>query len=209
MNTMQYTIHKPGLLILAAGQSKRLGSSKQLLHYEGQGLLNRLIGIVKTSMAAPLTLVLGAAAETIHDQLTDKELDIVIHPAWQEGMASSLRAGLQHLIGTHPETDGVLVLVCDQPFVTTEHIRALFTLQEQTRKPVAASCYAGVSGTPALFHSSVFPGLLALAGDTGARKLIKAMENDVALLNFEKGLVDIDTIEDYHNLISGNRKNDH
>jgi len=200
---MAYKIDNYGFLILAAGQSKRLGSSKQLLLYEGQTLINRLISIVRKASSNPITVVIGANAESIKAAIIDKEVEIVVNNNWEEGMASSLRVGLEKAIASNGSLDGMMIMVCDQPFINEESIQSLLGLQKETNLPMAACYYSNSIGTPALFHKSVFPELLTLKGDTGAKMIIKKRENEVAKLYFEKGVVDIDTLEDYNNLISG------
>lgn len=200
---MPFTIDNYRFLILAAGQSKRLGSSKQLLQYEGQTLINRLIGIIKKATSFPITVVLGANAENIKATVNDQNVDIVVNENWEEGMASSIRAGLETAIASTPNLDGIVILVCDQPFLSQESIRSLLELQKSSGLPMAACYYSNSIGTPAMFHKSVFPELLTLKGDTGARLIIKNRENEVAKLHFDKGVIDIDTLEDYNKLISG------
>jgi molybdenum cofactor cytidylyltransferase len=201
---MSSTIRHCEILIIAAGESKRLGEPKQLLQYKGQSLINRLIDTVSDAVNFPITLVLGANAEKIEKQLTNTFLDIVINTDWEEGMASSIKIGLEHLIQKHEQLnysgsqfDGVMILVCDQPFIQTKHIKSLIQLQQSTLLPIAACYYAQVLGTPAIFHKSIFIDLLALKGDIGAKKIINAKEKEVAKLHFENGVIDIDTIEDY------------
>jgi molybdenum cofactor cytidylyltransferase len=205
---MSSKINHCEVLIIAAGESKRLGEPKQLLQYKGQSLINRLIDTVNDAVHFPITLVLGANAEKIEKQLENSTLDIVINKNWEEGMASSIRIGLEHLIQKHEQSnsgetklDGVMILVCDQPFIKTEHISSLLHLQASTLLPIAACYYAQVLGTPALFHKSIFNDLLALKGDIGAKKIINAKEKEVAKLHFENGVIDIDTLEDYEQFI--------
>jgi molybdenum cofactor cytidylyltransferase len=205
---MSSKINHCEILIIAAGQSKRLGEPKQILQYKGQSLINRLIDTVNDAVHFPITLVLGAYAEIIEKQLENTTLDIVINKDWEEGMASSIRIGLAHLIQKHEQSnsgetklDGVMILVCDQPFINTEHISSLLKLQQSTQLPIAACYYAQILGTPALFHKSIFKDLLALKGDIGAKKIINANEKEVAKLHFENGVIDIDTLEDYEQFI--------
>jgi len=212
MNTL---IKHCGILIIAAGQSKRLGQPKQLLMYKGKSLINRLIDTVKEAGEFPITLVLGANAQLIQDQLTDKTINIVFNHHWQQGMASSIKVGLEKIINkvdlgnydssrernNQPIIDGIMILVCDQPFINSHQIKALIHLQQETQLPIAACYYAQVLGTPALFHATVFNELLALQGDIGAKKIISNRAEEVAKLHFEKGIIDIDTIEDYKNWI--------
>jgi molybdenum cofactor cytidylyltransferase len=205
---MAYSIQHCEILILAAGESKRLGQPKQLLTYQGKSIVNRLIDTVKKACQLPITLVLGAHADKIEPQLLDASINVVMNKNWQEGMASSIRVGLEQMLEHHKNDskndkplDGIMVLVCDQPFITAAHINDLLQLHHTTKLPMAACYYAGILGTPAVFHQSIFPELLALKGDMGAKKIIHAREAEVAKLHFEKGMIDIDTIEDYQNLI--------
>ncbi len=197
---MSHSIQHCGILIIAAGESKRLGSPKQLLLYEGKTLINRLIDIAMGSGDFPITLVLGANAEKIQAQLTTKNLQVVINEQWQQGMAGSIVVGLTNVLEKTPLIDGIMVLVCDQPFVNADKIQSLISLQQNSGLPIAACYYANELGTPALFHKSVFTDLLALKGDIGAKKIIKQRENEVAKLHFDEGVIDIDTMDDYNAL---------
>ncbi len=189
------------ILIIAAGQSKRLGKPKQLLTYEGKTLINRLIEIVRSAGELPITLVLGAFAEEIIHQLPDTDLQLVLNPHWEEGMGRSISAGVSHIMQYNPEVDGIIIMVCDQPYITADEISGLIREQRKTGKSIVACAYNGILGTPALFLKEIWKDLLALKGDMGAKKLIGNHEADVSVLYFEKGVLDIDTPQDYKNLI--------
>lgn len=199
---MNYPIISPATVILAGGQSKRLGSPKQLLQLEGTTLLEHTIAAAKQLGVGPVAVVLGAHAEKILPAVTQSGVDIVHNPEWQEGMASSIRIGIQQLLTLYPKTDGLLFLVCDQPFLRADLLSELINLQKHADLPVAASRYGGRLGTPALFHQSVFDHLLELKGDTGARKLLEGMEDQVVVQDFDDGVYDIDTREDYERLLT-------
>ena len=202
MNTVQqYIIDKCAIVIIAAGESKRLGSPKQLLVIEDDTMLNRLVKTVNKALDLPIFLVLGANTALIKPQLPNIKLNIIENKYWQEGMGSSIRKGIQAVVDSAENFNGVLILVCDQPYITKASLQSLIQLQEEKCTPIAASFYANVAGTPALFHKSVFPELLALKGDQGARRIILAREQELAKLHFEKGVLDIDTPEDYKQLL--------
>jgi len=199
---MKYPIQTGAVVIVAAGESKRLGTPKQLLPYQGDTLLNRLIANLKQATDFPVFLIVGASAEKIISAISDTTISIALNENWREGMASSIRLGIQVAQKNIPNLAGILLVVCDQPFIAVPNIQALIKLQQNTDLPIAASYYANTLGTPALFHKTVFPDLLQLSGDVGAKNIIQQREKEVAKLHFEEGLVDIDTPEDYQQLLA-------
>lgn len=198
---MNYLVNKCGIVILAAGKSSRLGSPKQLLHYQGKSLISHTVDVALSTGLHPVIVVLGANSAAIKDELAAKEVMTVENAGWEEGMASSLRVGLQTMQQVAPSVDGIIFLVCDQPFVTKSLLVCLRNEQAETGKPATASSYGGKLGTPALFHRVLWPDLLQLTGDTGARKLLASLADGVAAVPFEEGLADIDTKEDYERLL--------
>ena len=202
----QYNIDNCAVVIIAAGESKRLGLPKQLLLLDNDSMLNRLIKMVQKAVDFPIYLVLGANAEKIQAQLPHTELNVVENKDWQEGMGSSIRLGVQAILESAKKFDGVLILVCDQPYLTEAAIQDLVTLQAAKKTAITASFYANIAGTPALFHASIFPDLLALKGDQGAKKIIQERDQELAKLQFEMGVLDIDTPEDYQQLLKQGSK---
>jgi len=189
------------ILIIAAGQSSRMGRPKQLLDYEGKTLINRLIGIVKSAGDLPITLVLGAFSDEIIHQLPDIDVQLVMNPDWQQGMGRSISVGVSNIIQHNPEVDGIIILVCDQPFISANEISGLIHAQHSTGKPIVACAYNGILGTPALFVREKWKDLITLQGETGAKAIIANHKSDVAVLHFEKGVLDIDTPQDYKSLL--------
>lgn len=203
-----YTINHCGIILLSAGSSTRLGKPKQLLHYHGEGLLHHMVNVAVTARAKPLVVVLGANADLLTAEIDEAKASIAINKNHKTGMASSIITGLKYLVENNPLTDGVIIMMCDQPFVTDGLLNDLIFTQQQTGKPIVASSYANTIGAPALFHKTIFNEFLLLQGDTGARKIIQQHLSDVATVPFEKGNIDIDTQEDYENLMKGTNKNE-
>jgi molybdenum cofactor cytidylyltransferase len=195
-------INHCGIVVLAGGQSSRLGSPKQLLPYAGSTLLRHTVDVAIDADCGPVIVVTGANSMEVMQALTGLKIQLVENPGWQEGMASSLRVGLQEMLVAHPETDGIIFMVCDQPYVNKSVLLCLIGTQHTTGRAVAASSYHGKAGTPALFHHSFFEKLMELKGDKGARMIIAAHPNDVAEVTFEEGAIDIDTREDYEQLLN-------
>ena len=189
------------IVLLAAGMSSRLGSPKQTLIYDGKTLLRHSVEAALGTGMQPVLVVLGA-----NHTLLEKELDaiagirIVVNKGWEEGMASSIRCGVEAALQLEPRLDGLIIMVCDQPFLNTALLKELFQTQQKTGMPVVASSYRDNPGVPALFHKNFFNNLLALKGDTGARKFLKDQAGLVHLVHFPKGETDIDTMSDYTEL---------
>lgn len=188
------------ILILAAGNSSRLGQPKQLLKFKGKSLLKHV-----TAQALEVTpytaVVTGSDHRHIKKEIEDLNIPIVENPDWGEGMGSSVRVGLNTLLNKFPEITKCIVSVCDQPFIEASVFRALISEQESSQKGIVASAYSGTSGTPALFTEKYFKYLSGLSGQEGAKKLLHHFREDTAEISFELGAVDIDTIEDYQRLI--------
>jgi len=132
-------------IVLAAGASRRLGQPKQLLIYGGEMLLERAIRLADEAGAAPVLTVLGANHELIcaSVDLMGKSIP-VINDRWEEGMATSIHAGLKALGAVTSEAKGVLILACDQPRLSSDHLRALIdAFCAQAEASIVASTYAG------------------------------------------------------------------
>jgi molybdenum cofactor cytidylyltransferase len=197
---MQKANKNIGIVILAAGESKRMGTPKQLLTFDNKMLINKAIDIAISTQLKSVVLVLGAFKVKIEANILQDEISIVENINWNEGMASSVRIGLEKLIEISPNIEGVVFMVCDQPYVTKEVIEGLINVQAETGFEAAASRYNGKIGTPALLLKSHFNALFQLKGDTGARKILLENSEKVAIVDFDAGIFDIDTPEDYQNL---------
>ena len=156
-----------------------------------------MVDTANESEASPVVLVLGANAELLEKEVEDKKIHIAVNKDWSEGMASSVRCGLNTLMHIAPVVDSAIIMVCDQPFVTSSLLNRLIVTQRQTGKPIVTSKYETAIGPPALFYKTVFPELLQLKGDAGARKIIEQRRTDVTTVPFDKGIIDIDTEDDY------------
>lgn len=195
-----YNLENYSVIILAAGRSSRLGQAKQLLAYKGKTLLQHAIDSARQIHPDCITVVLGANKELILDQIKLDDVSVVENPNWESGIASSIKAGLNALARSHPASDGLLIMVCDQPFADSSVLQKLIDAQKETGKAIIGCSYDGTHGTPAFFHSSLFPDLLELTGDSGAKKLFEKYQNQSSFVSFDKGSIDIDTSEDYQNL---------
>lgn len=189
-------------IILAAGSSSRLGGEpKQLLRRYGQTLVQRIAQEALSLQAGPVVVVVGANHDRIEAELVNLPLFITYNENWRAGLATSLQTGLT-AISAEP-VDAFLVLLTDQPFVTSDLLRQLITAKQQTGLGIIASHYAdsendtnGVLGVPALFDIRYKTDFMKLSGDVGARKLIRQYPDDCAAVPFPLASIDLDTWQD-------------
>ena len=191
-----------GAIILAAGGSSRFGQPKQLLVFQRESLVGRAVHTASEAGCARIAVVVGNQHDLIETELRETPAFVIHNSKWERGLGTSIRIGLQHLLGAHPKMDAVVLLTCDQPFVEARTISALMRMREDSGKPIVASRYANTLGVPALFDCSCFEALLALLDDSGAKALIESRVDNVAEIAFEQGAIDIDTPADFQRLTS-------
>lgn len=161
-------------IVLAAGSSKRLGTSKQEIVFEGETLVQR--------------------AERLARAVADDVIAVTpqLNPDASEGIASSIRVGVR-MAGDNAR---ILIMLCDQPLITIEHLQDLIA----TASPIVATGYSGIAGVPAVFAPEFASELLALRGDRGARAVIEAHRDVTSVVTFDDAAVDIDTVDDLRKL---------
>jgi len=188
------------IIILAAGSSSRLGQSKQLITINGKSLLEKTTRAALDSGAQTVMVVLGNQA-SVHKKIIEAlPVNIAVAENWSAGMGASLKVGLLALLEDYPATEAIIVTVCDQPYLTAEHLKKLISTYINTASEIVASHYNNTKGVPALFHKSLFQKLFQLEDDEGARKIIRQHEGTMELVLFQKGEIDIDTPEDLTSL---------
>jgi CTP:molybdopterin cytidylyltransferase MocA len=179
-------------VILAAGESRRLGRPKQLLRYRGKPLLRTLAMEACASRCDGIGVVVRGGDPAIDACLEGLPVHVLVNPAWAEGMASSIRVGVTW--ADREGYDGVGLLLSDQFALTASHVDALAGAC-RPGTAIVASRYGGALGVPALFVRAVFPALLALRGAGGAKAVIRAARRVVAV-DWPEGSLDVDTPED-------------
>ncbi len=188
------------LIVLAAGNSTRMGGgAKQLLDFGGESLLRRAASIAIEAEFERVVIVLGANAVKIKREIEDLSVGIVVNGDWGSGISSSIKAGIS-AFSNEQNVDAVVIMLCDQPFVTSKILRRLCKAFARTGKPVVACRYAGTIGVPALFARSVFADLMDLQADEGAKKIIKKYEAETAAVDAPEAAFDVDTVRDYEKL---------
>lgn len=191
-----------GLILLAAGAATRMGTAKQLLPYRGQSLLRRAVETALATTCWPLIVVLGANAESMWAELEGLPVECVKNAAWEEGMGASIRTGMEALSTVEGGTkvESVVLMMCDQPMLTSTHLEALVMAHAMTGNTIVASDYGPTQGPPVLFPHSLFSELRRLEGGQGAKHLLHKYADRLVTVSFPEGLMDVDTPEDYERL---------
>lgn len=185
-------------LLLAAGAAARMGLNKVLLPLEGEPLVRRMARRAIEAGLSPVVVVLGRDADRVAAALADLPCAVAVNPAYVEGMSTSIARGLDAL---PPHVEGAVMLLADQPLVTTEQLRRLREAYETRRAPLVVSDYEGVLGPPTLYRRDLFAELRAARGDGCRKRVIRAHLDAAVRLPFPAAhLADLDTVDDYRRL---------
>jgi molybdenum cofactor cytidylyltransferase len=187
----------PGLILLAAGGSTRMGQRKQLLPWKGRSLLRHCAQIALSTPCRPVIVVLGCAAEACTREIENLEVFPHISVHWKDGLGRSLAEGVMALENRTPDASGALIMLADQPTVTSDLLGKLLARWSPPVYSVAATKYQDGFGVPAIFHRDLFPKLRDLQGNRGARALITQQRDHAIFIAPEIDLVDMDTPEIY------------
>ena len=193
---------KTGIIILAAGNSSRLGQPKQLLTFKDTTLLKNTIEAASLLPNAIVVVVIGSRHELMIKELDSSKIKISFNENWEFGMSSSIVKGMNDLLLINPDIEKCIISVCDQPFISHSVFENLIEEYNKEGKGIVASSYAETVGTPVLFDKKYFKDLLELKGQEGAKKILAKFQNDLNTVSFERGNIDIDTPEDYDKLIA-------
>lgn len=159
------------VIVLAAGSSQRLGSPKQLFDLDGKPLLGQIVADVMAWPVDAVVVVLGASADAILDAIDFGNATVAINDAWTEGLASSLRVGLD-VLARDPKWDRAFVALGNQPCIPETVPGRLLTAAEASRRPAIVPVYRYERGNPVLFDRFLWPRLMTLTGDTAVTALL-------------------------------------
>ena len=187
------------ILVLAAGKSSRMKTTKQLLKFNNKFLLDVVLEKSKKLCSDSIFCVLGANSEKIKKNITTKNVHFIINKNYDKGLSTSIVEGVRFIESKHKNLTGILILLADQPKISSQYLRDLIQLFTIHSKKIVASKYNNSIGVPAIFPSSYFSELKCLKGDLGAKKLLKKEINSIIFSNIDTNFVDLDTPEDLHN----------
>jgi molybdenum cofactor cytidylyltransferase len=182
-----------GVVLLAAGLSRRLGEAKQLLEIGGEKLVRRAARLALATSPLDAVVVTGDHAEAVEEALHGLAVRCVAAEDFDEGMSRSLASGLRHL---DPACAAALVVLCDQPALTAGHLARLVEAWEAAPSSAAASGYLGTAGVPAVLPRAWFSRLMSARGDRGARDLLREHAGEIRVVPDERLGADIDHPEE-------------
>jgi molybdenum cofactor cytidylyltransferase len=174
-------------IILSGGASRRMGSPKALLSYQGRPFLEHLLDVAHHPKIGVRRIVLGADAEPIAKEVDLAPGEIVINEEWEKGQLSSLQAALRSL---PPHTDGAILLLIDHPLISSTLVDELIETFYKSGKPIVLPVYEGRRGHPVIFSSALYEELLNAPPETGARSVVWAHSAEVQIVRTnEEGCV--------------------
>ena len=189
-----------GALILAAGQSSRMGQHKMLLPLLGKPLLLHAVDHALAVNFDEIIVVVGHYADDVRAALAGHRVRIVENPDYQQGQSTSVRAGIAAL---DPGVQAVIILLGDQPLVKPAILKSLLQAWQRSNKPIVVPFYNGQRGNPVLFARSLFPELLNVTGDQGGREVLRRHASEIESVQVADGEAaqDLDTWQEYQALL--------
>jgi molybdenum cofactor cytidylyltransferase len=183
-------------IVLAAGESRRMGLPKPLLRFGPTTFLGQIVSVLRQSRVDHVSVVLGAEAERIQGSIDLSETDVVINKGYAEGQLSSLIAGLKAL---PRQTEAAVICLVDNPFITPALVNPIVDRFRETHSPIVVPVVAGRRGHPALFSSRLFADLLSAPAQEGARHVLRThpdLVSEVDTLD-RAVLIHIESPDDY------------
>jgi molybdenum cofactor cytidylyltransferase len=183
-------------IVLAAGRSTRMGRNKLVLSLDGKPVLQRVLDALKDSKVDETLVVLGGGAEEVRSTVDLGGTKVVVNRRYAQGMSTSIRAGLARV---DRSTDAAIIVLGDQPFLSAALVNAVIDAFQAEGAPVVLPVHRGTRGNPVLFARSVFPEIMRIGGDRGAKSVVEAHEDDVLEVKAEDAgaVIDVDTPSDY------------
>ena len=186
-------------VVLAAGGSRRLGQAKQLLMRDGETLVHRMARLALATQAARVLLVAGGHADAVRAAVAGLDVEILMNPDWEEGLASSLRLAATTLEGSHAPC---LLLGCDQPALQASHLQRLLDGAAASESACAATVHGDALGIPVVVSPAVLAQARALNGDRGLRQALQRLPREsIHLLDASELQFDLDTPADVQTAI--------
>lgn len=174
-------------VILSGGASRRMGSPKALLPFQGRPFLEHLLDITKHPKIGVRRVVLGAHAEPIAKEIALNPDEVVLNDEWEKGQLSSIRAAIRSLPAG---TDGIMVFLIDHPLISKNLVDGLIEQFYATRSPIVLPVFEGRRGHPVIFSATLYAELQKAPDQVGARSVVWAHEGELSEhITMEQGCV--------------------
>ena len=195
-------------VILAAGRSRRMGRFKPLLPFRGRPLLAHVLASARGSDLTPLCVVLGHRAAEVQAKVDLHGAEVVVNTEYSAGQAGSVAAGV---VRVQSRCEAAIFLLGDQPLVTPRLIATLVRAHRRQTAAITLPVFKGRRGNPVIVAARLFPELLRLQGDTGARALFAAHEAEIQRVVVDDPAVrlDVDDPSDYADLLEMEEQDPH
>jgi len=186
---------------LAAGKSARMGKPKQLLPVAEDTLIELALKTAIEARMDDIYCILGANFKEIQPKVEKYSVEIVENKDWENGLGKSIAVGTAAILKKEPQTEGILILLADQPWVDGLYLEKMISRFEDRPDAVIASDYEGFYGVPAIFAKAYFEQLKGLEGDNGAKELLNSRKMPIISVKSPEKLDDIDTPADYEQFL--------
>lgn len=191
---------KIAIIILAAGESKRMNGIKQLLPWKNTTLLGNTIEQAIQSKGNAVYVVLGANANQITPTIAHYNIQIIENKNWKNGLGNSIACGVHFVKENQGDYDAILITLADQPLLTADYYNLLIDNYVQNKAKIIASETNNSPSVPAIFDAVYFEKLSQLNQDQGAKEILIAAQNEVYVLPADTNLIDVDTTSAYEEL---------
>ena len=180
-------------IVLAAGESRRFGSTKQLAPFDGDTLVGHAVRTAESVCGRSSLLVVGNEWQKVVAACKPQQGFFVRNPHFRDGLASSIRCGVEAVATS---ADAVLLMLADQPLVQADHLEDLVARWRASPDRIVASRYSGTLGPPAIFPRAFFPDLCGLDGDSGAKRVLEQYAELLVTVTNDEAATDVDRPED-------------
>lgn len=191
-------------VVLAAGESRRMGRPKALLPIEGETFIERIVGALRRTSADGVFVILGHNAGDMRRSVEHLPVEILVNPDYQRGQLSSLQVAIRHLTRV-PDCEGMLVHLVDHPYIDADLVDRMIRRFRESGKLIVVPRFGDRRGHPVLFSSQLFPELLSAPIEEGAKAVVNAHRGETLEIDTEnEGItLDIDTPELYRRHVKG------
>lgn len=188
-------------ILLAAGESKRMGKPKLLLPFDDGTILGKTVDNILSSRVDEVIVVLGAEAREMEKAIVGKPVKVVFNPDYHQGMSTSLICGLKQVSS---QAQRVMVALSDQPLIERDTYNKLINKSLNSSKGITVPLYKAKRGNPIIFAINYKDELMSLKGDVGGREILRRHPDDILEVAVDSGsiYINLNTMGDYRSVLN-------